>query len=75
MPGPLVRCRPAELTDPATCGYTGPSVWHRDHYIPAMNELRKSTGTFQGCTKGEHAINHRLPGRVPSAWWYEDGEE
>lgn len=40
-----------------------------------MNELRKSTGTFQGCTKGEHAINHRLPGRVPSAWWYEDGEE
>ncbi|MBV6700310.1 DUF4913 domain-containing protein [Kitasatospora aureofaciens] len=64
-----------ELTDPVSCGYTGPSVWHRDHYLPAMNELRKSSGTFQGCTKGEHSIAHRLPGRVPSAWWYEDSEQ
>ncbi|WP_256098401.1 DUF4913 domain-containing protein [Streptomyces agglomeratus] len=57
-----------ELTDPATCGYTGPSVWHRDHLDPCMRELRGSSGPFAGCTKGEHQIGHRLPGVVPSAW-------
>ncbi|MGY1527996.1 DUF4913 domain-containing protein [Streptomyces sp. MN3] len=61
-----------ELTDPATCGYTGPSVWHRDHLDPALRELRAPTGPFQGCTKGEHQINHRLPGQVPSAWRVEN---
>ncbi|AYA21235.1 DUF4913 domain-containing protein [Streptomyces alfalfae] len=62
-----------ELTDPAVCGYTGPSVWHRDHYRPTMTELRAPNGPFQGCTKGEHQVNHRLPGRVPSAWNHEPG--
>lgn len=57
-----------ELTDPVSCGYTGPSVWHRDHLDPALRELRAPTGPFQGCTKGEHQINHRLPSLVPSAW-------
>ncbi|GGO98285.1 DUF4913 domain-containing protein [Wenjunlia tyrosinilytica] len=57
-----------ELTDPASCGYTGPSVWHRDHLDPALRELRGSTGPFSGCTKGEHQIGHRLPSVVPSAW-------
>ncbi|GHJ30017.1 DUF4913 domain-containing protein [Streptomyces hygroscopicus subsp. sporocinereus] len=57
-----------ECTDPASCGYTGPSVWHRDHYDPCMRELRASNGPFQGCTKGEHQVEHRLPARVPSAW-------
>ncbi|MEV0990967.1 DUF4913 domain-containing protein [Streptomyces sp. NPDC049949] len=57
-----------ELTDPATCGYTGPSVWHRDHYDPCIRELRASSGPFQGCTKGEHQVAHRLPSLVPSAW-------
>ncbi|MGW2563029.1 DUF4913 domain-containing protein [Streptomyces sp. NPDC001514] len=33
-----------ELTDPATCGYTGPSVWHRDHLDPCMGELRSPSG-------------------------------
>ncbi|PNG20234.1 hypothetical protein C1J00_21425 [Streptomyces cahuitamycinicus] len=61
-----------ELTDPVSCGYTGPSVWHRDHLDPAMRELRGPTGPFQGCTKGEHQINHRLPGLVPSAWTHEN---
>lgn len=61
-----------ELTDPATCGYTGPSVWHRDHYDPCMRELRAPAGPFQGCTKGEHQSNHRMPGLVPSAWRHED---
>ncbi|KUL73969.1 hypothetical protein ADL34_18860 [Streptomyces sp. NRRL WC-3605] len=62
-----------ELTDPATCGYTGPSVWHRDHMDPALRELRGSTGPFAGCTKGEHSINHRMPGLVPSAWTHAEG--
>ncbi|MFE1075114.1 DUF4913 domain-containing protein [Streptomyces sp. NPDC058783] len=62
-----------ELTDPATCGYTGPSVWHRDHLDPCLRELRAPNGPFTGCTKGEHQINHRLPGAVPSAWRQLDG--
>ncbi|MFE7070453.1 DUF4913 domain-containing protein [Streptomyces sp. NPDC057620] len=57
-----------ELTDPASCGYTGPSVWHSDHLDPALRELRASTGPFGGCTKGEHQIEHRMPSLVPSAW-------
>ncbi|UQI49818.1 DUF4913 domain-containing protein (plasmid) [Streptomyces sp. HU2014] len=57
-----------ELTDPASCGYTGPSVWHRDHLDPALRELRGSSGPFAGCTKGEHQIDHRMPSLVPSAW-------
>ncbi|MGO1025761.1 DUF4913 domain-containing protein [Streptomyces rubiginosohelvolus] len=61
-----------ELTDPATCGYTGPSVWHRDHLDPALRELRSSSGPFAGCTKGEHQIAHRLPSLVPSAWSHGD---
>ncbi|MFD8978498.1 hypothetical protein [Streptomyces sp. NPDC059564] len=32
-----------------------------------MRELRPSTGPFADCTKGEHRIEHRLPGVVPSA--------
>jgi hypothetical protein len=61
-----------ELTDPATCGYTGPSVWHRDHLDPCMRELRGSGGPFAGCTKREHEVVHRMPGLVPSAWRRED---
>ncbi|NXY93824.1 DUF4913 domain-containing protein [Streptomyces sp. BR123] len=57
-----------ELTDPATCGYTGPSAWHRDHLDPCLRELRASNGPFAGCTKGEHQVDHRMPGTVPSAW-------
>ncbi|MFD4412493.1 DUF4913 domain-containing protein [Streptomyces sp. NPDC058475] len=57
-----------ELTDPVSCGYTGPSVWHRDHLDPCLRELRGSHGPFQGCTKNEHQITHRMPGVVPSAW-------
>ncbi|MFI8200406.1 DUF4913 domain-containing protein [Streptomyces sp. NPDC085942] len=49
-----------ELTDPATCGYTGPSVWHRDHLDPVLRELRGSSNPFAGCVKGER----RLPSLV-----------
>lgn len=62
-----------ELTDPASCGYTGPSVWHRDHHDPCMRELRGSQGPFAGCTKNEHQVMHRLPGMVPSAWRQGEG--
>ncbi|MFJ8945056.1 DUF4913 domain-containing protein [Streptomyces sp. NPDC102395] len=61
-----------ELTDPVSCGYTGPSVWHRDRLDPSPRELRSSSGPFAGCTKGEHQIGHRMPGLVPSAWRHED---
>lgn len=61
-----------ELTDPANCGYTGPSVWHRDHLDPCIRELRGPGGPFQGCTKGEHQVTHRMPGVVPSAWRHEN---
>ncbi|MEU2380327.1 DUF4913 domain-containing protein [Streptomyces misionensis] len=57
-----------ELTDPASCGYTGPSVWHRDHLDPCIRELRSSSGPFAGCTRGENRIEHRVPSLVPSAW-------
>ncbi|MFJ5588305.1 DUF4913 domain-containing protein [Streptomyces noursei] len=59
-----------ENTDPASCGYTGPSVWFRDHYRPCMNEIRGPGGPFAGCTKGVHQIRHRFPDRVPSPWHY-----
>lgn len=57
-----------ELTDPAGCGYTGPSVWHRDHLDPCIRELRGPQGPFRDCTKGEHQVNHRMPSLVPSSW-------
>lgn len=63
-----------ELTDPATCGYTGPSVWYRDHYRPHVAALRSPGGPFGGCTKGEHRTEHRLPGRVPSTWYAVEDE-
>ncbi|MFF2546649.1 DUF4913 domain-containing protein [Kitasatospora sp. NPDC058063] len=63
-----------ELTDPATCGYTGPSVWYRDHYRPHVAALRGPGGPFGGCTKGEHRTGHRLPGRVPSTWYAAEDE-
>lgn len=61
-----------ELTDPASCGYTGPSTWHRDHLDPCIRELRSPNGPFAGCTKREHEVIHRMPSLVPSAWRRED---
>lgn len=63
-----------ELTDPRTCGLLGPSIWHRDHYRPCMNELRSSRGPFAGCVKGENQVGHRLPGQVPSLWYGTESE-
>ncbi|MGV9277744.1 DUF4913 domain-containing protein [Streptomyces griseosporeus] len=61
-----------ELTDPTSCGYTGPSVWHRDHLDPCLRELRAPNGPFAGCVKNEHQVAHRMPGQVPSAWSHTD---
>lgn len=55
-----------ELTDPATCGRTGPSVWHRDHLDPMVAQLRSADGPFAGCmTNPDRPQHHMLP--VPPA--------
>ncbi|MGA5425145.1 DUF4913 domain-containing protein [Streptomyces lavendulocolor] len=55
-----------ELTDPATCGYTGPSVWHRDHLDPCMRELRPSNSPFAGCTKASTRLTTACPAPSPA---------
>ncbi|MEU9030686.1 DUF4913 domain-containing protein [Streptomyces sp. NPDC048383] len=67
---PLHACWLAwqELTDAATCGYTGLSTWHRDHLDPCIRELHAPNGLFARCNKGEHQIDHRMPSLVPSTW-------
>ncbi|MCX5199692.1 DUF4913 domain-containing protein [Streptomyces sp. NBC_00249] len=65
-----------ELTDPETCGRTGPSVWHRDHLDPAMAQLRAPDGPFAACMTSPDRLQHDvlpvppvapLPTRVPVA--------
>ena len=51
-----------ELTTPETGGYTGPSVWHRDHLRPCLEELRDPAGPFAACmTKPESRQHSELP--------------
>lgn len=51
-----------ELTDPKTCGRTGPSVWHRDHLDPMVAQLRDASGPFGGCmTNPDRAQHTDLP--------------
>lgn len=49
-----------QLTDPETCGLTGPSVWHRDHLDPAVSHLRAPDGPFAACMtdpdRPQHAV-------------------
>lgn len=47
-----------ELTDPETCGRTGPSVWHRDHLDPMLAQLRDSAGPFAGCMTNPDRRQH-----------------
>ncbi|WP_328484869.1 DUF4913 domain-containing protein (plasmid) [Streptomyces sp. NBC_00377] len=65
-----------ELTDPETCGRTGPSVWHRDHLDPMVAQLRDSSGPFGGCMTNPDRPQHselptppvdRLPVRAAAA--------
>ncbi|MBK6015923.1 DUF4913 domain-containing protein [Streptomyces sp. MBT53] len=65
-----------ELTDPETCGRTGPSVWHRDHLDPMVAQLRDASGPFGGCMTNPDRSQHTdlpsppvlpLPGRTTAA--------
>ncbi|MFK0160699.1 DUF4913 domain-containing protein [Streptomyces sp. NPDC090493] len=65
-----------ELTDPETCGRTGPSVWHRDHLDPMVAQLRDASGPFGGCMTNPDRSQHSdlpsppvepLPGRATAA--------
>uniref|UniRef100_UPI003F499D0B DUF4913 domain-containing protein n=1 Tax=unclassified Streptomyces TaxID=2593676 RepID=UPI003F499D0B len=49
-----------ELTDPETCGRTGPSVWHRDHLDPMVVQLRDGSGPFGGCMTNPDRTQHVL---------------
>ncbi|MER6845813.1 DUF4913 domain-containing protein [Streptomyces platensis] len=50
-----------ELTTPEAGGWTGPSIWHRDHLDPCIAALRDPSGPFAGCMiKPEHE-QHILP--------------
>ncbi|MER7952329.1 DUF4913 domain-containing protein [Streptomyces sp. NPDC096079] len=49
-----------ELTNPETCGLTGPSVWHRDHLDPMLAQLRASDGPFAGCMTNPDRPQHTL---------------
>lgn len=60
-----------ELTDPASGGRTGPSVWHRDHLDPMLAQVRSGSGPFAGCMMNPDRRQHtdlpvppveRLPG-------------
>jgi hypothetical protein len=50
-----------ELTTPQAGGYTGPSVWHRDHLDPTIAQLRSPQGPFATCTTNPNRPNHSLP--------------
>ena len=50
-----------ELTTPEVGGYTGPSVWARDHLRPTMDELRAPTGPFAACTTNPNRPQHTVP--------------
>lgn len=50
-----------ELTTPEAGGWTGPSVWHRDHLDPCMAALRSPSGPFAACMTTESPQHHVLP--------------
>lgn len=47
-----------ELTTPEAGGYTGPSIWSRDHLRPTMDELRHPNGPFAACTTNPSRPQH-----------------
>lgn len=48
-----------ELTDPDAGGWTGPSIWHRDHLDPALRELRDPDGPLFRCMANVSKATHR----------------
>ncbi|SOD67446.1 protein of unknown function [Streptomyces zhaozhouensis] len=49
-----------ELTTPEVGGYTGPSVWARDHLRPTMDDLRSPSGPFAACTTNTSRQRERI---------------
>ncbi|WTD07586.1 DUF4913 domain-containing protein (plasmid) [Streptomyces albidoflavus] len=49
-----------DLTNPDTCGLTGPSVWHRDHLDPMLAQLRAADGPFAGCMTNPDRPQHTV---------------
>ncbi|MGW1666174.1 DUF4913 domain-containing protein [Streptomyces microflavus] len=49
-----------ELTNPETCGHSGPSVWHRDHLDPMLSQLRSASGPFAGCMTNPDRRQHSV---------------
>ncbi|MFD6917930.1 DUF4913 domain-containing protein [Streptomyces virginiae] len=49
-----------EMTDPETCGRTGPAVWHRDHLDPAVSQLRSPDGPFAACMTYADRVQHTV---------------
>lgn len=47
-----------ELTTPETGGYTGPSIWHRDHLDPCIAHLRAPSGPFAACMTNPDRPQH-----------------
>ncbi|MGW1839628.1 DUF4913 domain-containing protein [Streptomyces sp. NPDC002067] len=50
-----------ELTTPEAGGWTGPSVWHRDHLDPCIAMLRDPSGPFAACMIKPERQQHVLP--------------
>ncbi|MGW7172259.1 DUF4913 domain-containing protein [Streptomyces xanthophaeus] len=56
-----------ELTDPATCGHTGPGVWHRDHL-----DLHAGAPPLHGPARGlrqGRASGRPSHARAPAGRW------
>ncbi|MEV4437899.1 DUF4913 domain-containing protein [Streptomyces sp. NPDC049577] len=56
-----------ELTTPEAGGYTGPSVWARDHLDPCMAQLRHPSGPFAACMTHPERPQHALLQQPPVA--------
>jgi len=54
-----------ELTTPEAGGYTGPSVWHRDHLDQCIAQLRAPDGPFAACMTKPDRVQHTLLPQPP----------
>lgn len=57
-----------ELTTPEAGGWTGPSIWHRDHLDPCLAALRSPSGPFAACMTTPDTEQHAVldvPPAVP----------
>ncbi|MFF9128382.1 DUF4913 domain-containing protein [Streptomyces sp. NPDC014889] len=63
-----------ELTDPASCGHTGPSVWHRDHLAPACASCAAPAAPSPGAPRASTRSTTGCPSPCPApgAWRHEN---